>query len=50
MRKDVTGRSRPTYPWDKTIERTGTAGRGKFAMLIAILRTGHPGVTLGALE
>jgi hypothetical protein len=34
MRNEVTGRSKPVYPWDNTIERTGMAGRGKFAMLI----------------
>jgi hypothetical protein len=34
MRNEVTGRSEPMYLWEKTIERTGLGGRGKFAMLI----------------
>ena len=35
MRNEVIGRSKPMYPWDRTIERTGVAGRDEFAMLIA---------------
>jgi hypothetical protein len=48
MRNEVTGRSKPMYPWDKTIERTGMAGRGKFPMLIANSPFLTPTVTVGA--
>ena len=49
MRNEVTGRSKPMYPWDKTIERTVMAGRGKFPMVIANSPFQTPKVMLGLL-
>jgi hypothetical protein len=39
IRKDVTGGSKPKYVRDRIVGRTGTGGRAKLAMLIAVPRS-----------